>query len=485
MRFLLVLASVGINGKQGASNGFVRDSCGSGGGMAHLHRLIFVALVAFMSWLPASSYATMYATCPLAADAAAASAAAWLKAQVDGYNACAAVYAPSGCAGGPPTAASASLMGGEYRINYLYAYSSASGTPNVTDISPVGAFACPASDPNAARCLLLKGQTGYATMPGRVMPGAPSCSSDGCAATTSSTLFIVTGKVTGLTTTQGDVVFTGASCTPAPSGGGASDPSLPPPPPVATPSTCVGGSVGQVNGVQVCVPYDPAKNTLETTKTGSSTTATGVPGGPDGGPSGAAGAGSAPTTASTTSTDSTVCSGSMCTTTKFTTTDKGDGSTPTITKDVTTAPQTDYCVKNASDPICKSNTSSYTGSCGTPPVCTGDAVQCAQAQYAQQAACALSPAAGPESALYDAAKVLSGNQTTNLPGNSSIAISSSSFDSTELLGASGGMQDLTVTVAGKTVNLPMSQVNVWLERLGRVLQAVTFLVCLKIVTRES
>jgi hypothetical protein len=95
----------------------------------------------------------------------------------------------------------------------------------------------------------------------------------------------------------------------------------------------------------------------------------------------------------------------------------------------------------------------------------------------------LNPAAGTESAAYDAAKVLTGNQTTTLPGNGTVALSSGSFSTTELLGTATGLSDLTVTVVGRSVTLPFSSLNAWLEALGRLGQAVTFLLCLRIVSR--
>jgi hypothetical protein len=85
--------------------------------------------------------------------------------------------------------------------------------------------------------------------------------------------------------------------------------------------------------------------------------------------------------------------------------------------------------------------------------------------------------------LYDSSKVLTGDQTGALPGNSTYAITSASFDTTELLGAGGGMADVSISVMGKTISLPFSSVNLWLARLGVILQAVTFLLCIRIVSR--
>lgn len=145
-----------------------------------------------------------------------------------------------------------------------------------------------------------------------------------------------------------------------------------------------------------------------------------------------------------------------------------------------------FCAAHPAAALCKDAVDSkFSMGCDTPPVCTGDAIQCAVAASVFKTNCALNPASGPESAAYDAVKGLTGNRITDLPGNRTVNISSSSFDSTEFLGGAQGAQDLTVTVAGRSIVLSLSKVNPWLSRLGLLLQAVTFLVCLKIVFREG
>jgi hypothetical protein len=59
----------------------------------------------------------------------------------------------------------------------------------------------------------------------------------------------------------------------------------------------------------------------------------------------------------------------------------------------------------------------------------------------------------------------------------------SSFDQTNPLGAAAGLSDVTVTVFQSSVTLPLSTVNPWLERIGLLFQAVTFLLCARIVLR--
>lgn len=238
------------------------------------------------------------------------------------------------------------------------------------------------------------------------------------------------------------------------------------------PNPCAPGTFpGSVNNVAVCVP--PSGTAPVSASTSTTTTA----------PTSAA---SAPGSAGgTTSNSTTTCTGSSCSTTTTTIVTGGSGSTPLTTTTTTDQPKDDFCTKNPKSSLCI--TSTYgTGTCGSSaPACSGDAVQCGIALQGWQTQCALSPSPGQESLAYDAAKTLTGNQTLNLPGNANVNISSASFDQTEFLGGPGGAQDLVVTVSGRVITLPISQVNPWLSRLGFILQAVTFLVCLKIVTREG
>nr|WP_315848081.1 hypothetical protein [uncultured Rhodoferax sp.] len=74
-----------------------------------------------------------------------------------------------------------------------------------------------------------------------------------------------------------------------------------------------------------------------------------------------------------------------------------------------------------------------------------------------------------------------GDQTAAI--TSTVNIGASSFDQTDMLGATSGLQDLVVNVAGMNVTVPFSQMNVWLARIGMVMQACTFLLCARIVMR--
>lgn len=126
--------------------------------------------------------------------------------------------------------------------------------------------------------------------------------------------------------------------------------------------------------------------------------------------------------------------------------------------------------------------SMFAGACDAPPVCQGDAILCAVAAATFQTNCVLSDPKKP-TPLYDAALTKTGDQTGALAGNSTITVGSNSFDQTEFLGAAVGMSDVSITVMSSTISVPFSSINVWLARLGAIFQAITFLLCARIVVR--
>lgn len=221
---------------------------------------------------------------------------------------------------------------------------------------------------------------------------------------------------------------------------------------------------GEVNGVKVYVKCD---RTLGT-GTDSSTTTTG---------SG---------TVTVTSRGETVCSGTSCTTTfaKTSTTSVTGGSSTTATGSSTqVTDKATFCRDNPTHPACKdSEQSRFGGSCNSAFTCSGDAAMCATAKAVNETNCALSKTSA-ESALYEAEKAKTGNQTTALPGNETLALSSGSFSQANLLGAAQCIPALTVTVMSKTVVLPFSDICPWLEHLGNLAVAISFLASIRIVSR--
>lgn len=234
---------------------------------------------------------------------------------------------------------------------------------------------------------------------------------------------------------------------------------------------CKAGKVpGTVNGVAVCVTPGSTSTTTSSTG-GTSTTTTGSSGG-------------SPTTTGSTSgstTDST-CIGGSCTSTTKTTITNPDGST-SVTTTSKTEPQASFCKDNPASALCTQSSVSATA-CGAPDVCTGDAIQCAINAQSKATTCALTtaPTNSPELSKYASEAVKDqGDQTGAI--TQTVNIGAGSFDQSDALGAHGQLQDQVVTIAGQSVTIPWSTGNVWLERIGLVMQAVTFLLCARIVMR--
>lgn len=126
--------------------------------------------------------------------------------------------------------------------------------------------------------------------------------------------------------------------------------------------------------------------------------------------------------------------------------------------------------------------SGFGGSCMSGFACEGDAIQCAIAkeQYARN--CKLFDDTSAESDLYNANKGKTGNQTGDLPGNETISLSGR-IDTSDPLGGGGCIGDLSVTVWGHGVSLPLSNLCQYLAMLGNILVAVSMLMAARIVTR--
>lgn len=232
--------------------------------------------------------------------------------------------------------------------------------------------------------------------------------------------------------------------------------------PPSQPDTCKNGQPGQINGVTVCIPFSnhtPAETEKKTIKEVVT-------------PSG---------TETTTETSTTVCTGAgSCVTTNVASVNNGTTTTSTTT--TTTQSKAAYCKASPDSADCK-GASSFSGNCPAEFKFEGDAIQGAIALEVHKQNCLMN-ATTDESAKYDAAKANTGDQTTNLPGNQSVAISSSSFNTTNALGAPSCITDLTITVLGSSVVLPLSSICPWLGRFRLILLAVAFFMAYRIVFRS-
>lgn len=219
---------------------------------------------------------------------------------------------------------------------------------------------------------------------------------------------------------------------------------------------CPMGQVKQtINGISACgVP-----SSGDTTTTSNTTSKTDA-------------AGNTVTTVSTTT-----CVGTKCTTTSTDTTTPAGGGTSTTATTSKSQDKANFCQDNPGLSICKEG--SFNGSCGAEPACTGDAIACAAASAAFKTACSLTPSASSEADLYDAEKGKTGDQTTGLPGNETKTISSANFVTTEQF-AAVGLNDLSVTVHGTSINLPFSMLNQWLAYIGSIGVAASFLIAIRV-----
>lgn len=235
----------------------------------------------------------------------------------------------------------------------------------------------------------------------------------------------------------------------------------------ADPPECPGGQPGYVNGKKVCIPFD-ANTPMVSDKT-SVKTEDGVDG--------------SKTTTSTVS--KTSCAAGNCTTRDVVTVVvTGPGGSVTSSTTAGTVGQSltkgDYCAQKPGSPECKGGAGgSFGGECSTGFTCDGDAVLCATAKAANAQVCLLSKASD-ESALYETSKSGTSTGITNV----NVGISSASFDASNALGTGGAcIADMTTTIAGQVLTLPFSNVCPYLQHLGTLLLALSWLTAISIVGR--
>lgn len=147
-------------------------------------------------------------------------------------------------------------------------------------------------------------------------------------------------------------------------------------------------------------------------------------------------------------------------------------------------PVGDFCAKNPQAKMCKTEEdSSFSGACGSPPACAGDAVLCAIAAATFASECHWNQPASAATAAYDAAAANTGKVTDNLPGNSSMSLGAGSFDTSDALGGGSCIADKSASIMGHSYVIPFSKVCPHLSLLGYVLMFVTFIIAARIVGR--
>lgn len=477
-RNVLKRLSVGVwscpdsNGKPTKEkNGLVCHHCNFGGGMAYLHRLIALCLVLFSCSVLAQtvpvveyiydwgSWNTNRAAACSAGQAGAAAANPSCGIQNYTYNdttgACGFTYTCNGQTGSlsfgsrSTCPANTTLTNGSCVSNVnaedqacrdVAVIQNSSFSPGAINLSYVGDV------PNGDACV----------------PTSGSSSGRGCTAkfirvsahrTSATAPWISTGTAEMNNGTS-------SGCSLAPVAPTPSTPSTSVTSTLAPSQTCPPGEQrGTINGVSVCKPYGTTTETkTDSVKNEVSTSPTGV-------------------TSTSSISETTTCKDGLCSTAK---TSSINGGAPTTSR--LTQSQAGFCTLNPKVTGCNDSKSAFGGSCGSPPVCSGDAVQCAAASAAFTTACVLDTKANAESALYEAAKALDKNSSvitaTNTP------ISSALFNSTNIFGSgSGCISDKSVTISGYTMSFPFSKICPFLEYIGFLNLAIAFALAGRIVTR--
>lgn len=248
------------------------------------------------------------------------------------------------------------------------------------------------------------------------------------------------------------------------------------PKPTTVTVTCKTGEFpGTVNGIQVCSPAS-ITNSTEAPKTTTST--------PSGTGTGAVTPTTSPDAPSGTVSESksTTCTGTSCSTT---TTFTGANGTPLGSKTVD-APKPNFCTDNPEFAGCKKPVANeFSGTCGAFTA-SGDAALSAIAKAVNETKCKFFDTTSDESNAYAAAKIANAAGTGSGLGSSTVAISASSFDTSNSLGVGAScITDLSITVMTKTVSLPLSMVCPYLVILGNIMLALSFLSAAVIVGKPT
>lgn len=142
------------------------------------------------------------------------------------------------------------------------------------------------------------------------------------------------------------------------------------------------------------------------------------------------------------------------------------------------------CKENPDSPMCKKST--FGGSCAASFSCDGDAIQCAIGKEQHIRACQLFDDETPESQLYEAEKAKDKNRdvTESLPGNETVDVSGK-LSRENVLGGASCISDLSVTVWGSEVSLPLSRICPALGYLGWILVSVASLAAFRIVSGSN
>ena len=271
--------------------------------------------------------------------------------------------------------------------------------------------------------------------------------------------------------TYGTWQQTGESCAPSPDSPGVDDPDSDS---GKDAGKCPAGTCpGTFNGQSMCVPCKGKESSDSSSSENTSET-----------PNGA----SAPSSSSSESSSgskSTECEGGVCITKEKVVVVNPDGSTTEKEKE-TTESISDFCAKNPKAAICKAvEEGRWGGSCSGGFQCSGDAVQCAQAQAAWKSACA-SDVSGMSDQINTGTAAMAAGAASGLgiPGGSDVFDLGSRLSDVPLFGSSGGCpSDVSVNVGGTSYTIAFSAMCGQLQVLGVALMGFAYLIAGFIVFR--
>lgn len=317
-------------------------------------------------------------------------------------------------------------------------------------------------DPETNTCVCKTGPAGSFAVSGDTYIGC----NDGCVIALNSGSYSAAKNKT-----YGEWRQTGDTCTPSPDSPGIDPPDSPDGQDAGKCPT--GQCPGTVNGQFMCVPCKGK----ESSDSSSSENTTETPNG--------ASAPSSSSSESSSGSKSTECEGGVCVTKEKVVVVNPDGSTTEKEKE-TTESISDFCAKNPKAAICKAvEDGRWGGSCSGGFQCSGDAVQCAQAQAAWKSACAADVTGMSDQINTGSAAMAAGAASgLGIPGGSDVFDLGSRLSEVPLFGSSGGCpSDVSVNVGGTSYTIAFSAMCGQLQVLGVALMGFAYLIAGFIVFR--
>lgn len=180
-------------------------------------------------------------------------------------------------------------------------------------------------------------------------------------------------------------------------------------------------------------------------------------------------------------------------TTNTTTTTNNPNGTSTTDTQSKKQDQKSFCEDNPNSNICTdAKKSTFAAGCPSSP-CTGDAIQCAIAQRQQKTECeaqAQQDVVKSKSSFTTGEKLLNGQYDNDVQGflnkdsnnSRTVSMPSSLSEDGQASYSSEGFKDVSVSVLGRTLSLPISKTNEYFNYFGFILLGLAYLSAYKIVT---